>query len=723
MADRSLDQVNYDELKFSRAQGFFDRNLGIRLLIGLFFTSILFFVLHYREVRVEIPELNSIAPRYIVAQEDFDFLDEQATAILKQEALRDIGKIYQIQENEIRQRHMEFENFLIYHQEWRKYAENSTFDQMFSGATALEKSLLQVRFTDPRTLQKMKEVRLDTSGYLIYTPADLSGPNILPSQIWKSLSTNALSSLQSPDASRSFIVGFFQTRPWTIEEDIPAERALRKVLQTRVPNKYTHVRAGSRIIDQGERVTTRHIAMLMAMKKALSEQRNLWHPLTILGSLLLSLLFTGITVAYFRSNYPQVMHSNRKLSLIVAITVLTLVLAKLIEVFLLNSPSNIIELVRYPVFVVFPAILLCSLLNAGIATFISGFLALILTIALAFDRQDFLIINVTAALVAILSTRSLRRRKEIFVVCAKAWLACIVAILALKFSQNEAWNAGILTDIISAGIFLLLTAIAVVGLLPLLESTFRVMTEVTLTEYMDPNNDLLRRLTIEAPGTYQHSVVVGNIAEAAAVAIGANGLFCRVATLYHDIGKMLNPQYFTENQQSGMNIHQLLTPQESAAVIIAHVSDGVTLARKAGLPEPFIDVIKEHHGTTLVYYFYHKQLEKMGGDKTKVHEDEFRYSGPKPRSKESAIIMLADTVEAASRSLDKLNEQTLTVLADRLIREKEKDGQFDHCLLTLEELSIVKANLIRTIVAFAHTRIRYPTQEPTNTGGAPSFEA
>ena len=161
---------------------------------------------------------------------------------------------------------------------------------------------------------------------------------------------------------------------------------------------------------------------------------------------------------------------------------------------------------------------------------------------------------------------------------------------------------------------------------------------------------------------------------------------------------------------------------------MAHVSEGVAMARKAGLPEQFIDIIKEHHGTTLVYYFYRKQLEKMGGDKSLVDEKEFRYSGPKPRSKESAIIMIADSFEAASRSLDKVNEETLTELANRLIREKAEDGQFDHCLLTFEELAIVKATLVKTLVAFGHSRIKYPNhaQESKKTGTGeiiPSYEA
>lgn len=711
MSDRSSELINYTELKFSREQGFFDKSTGIRILIGVIFALSLFALLHFREVRVEVLEFNSLAPGYVVAQVDFDFLDEEATIILRQEAIRDIGKIYQISEKDIRQRRIEFENFLIYNQDWRKYAANSTFEEMYRGIDTLEQTLAQMRFTDPRTLQKMHELKIPLNYYAVFTPADLEQPVIFPAQIWNNIETLAFPEATFHGGTAEAIIGFFQSKGWAVEEDLAADRLLRKRVQSQVGDKYTHVGAGSRIIDQGERVTARHIAMLQAMKKTLSEERNLWHPLTLLGSLALTLLLMGICIAYFHVNHPQILFSNRKLFLLVTVIVVTFILAKAIEFFLLTSKMNLMEVVRYPLVVPFAAILLCSLMNANIATFATGFLTIVFTVALAFERQGFLMINVAAALVAILSTRSLRRRKEIFVVCAKAWLCSIVVIFSLHFYQNVLWSVGIVSDIIGSAIFMLLTAIVVVGLLPLLESAFRIMTDVTLMEYMDPNNDVLRRLTIEAAGTYQHSVVVGNLAEAAALAIGANGLFCRVATLYHDIGKMVTPQYFTENQQGGMNIHQLLTPQESAQVIIAHVSEGVALARKAGLPEQFIDIIKEHHGTTLTYYFYHKQLEKMGGDKSLVDEREFRYAGPKPRSKESAIIMIADSVEAASRSLEKISEETLMALATRLIKEKAEDGQFDNCLLTFEELAIVKATLVKTLVAYGHTRVKYPAQE------------
>lgn len=723
MSDRSSELKNYSELKFSREQGFFDKSLTIRVLIGILFAFCLFLFLHCREVRVEMLELNTIAPSYIVAQVDIDFLDEEATLILKQEAVRDIGKIYRLSEKDLRQNRIAFENFLIYNQDWRKYVRPESFEEMYRALDVLDRTLSELRFTDPRTLQKMKEHNIATTHYLVYTPTDLNEPILFTKDFWNTIIAEAFPGQTFHEGAINILSGFFQEKPWMMEEDIPAQRVVRRTIQAYVPDKYTHVSAGSRIINQGDKVTARHLAMMQAIKNALNANRNLWHTETLFGTIILTLLFTGICAAYFQSNYPQLLASNRKLFLLVTVTILTLALAKVTEFFLINSKNNLIEVVRYPLFVPFAAILLCSLMNPAIATFASGFLVVVLTLSLAFERQGFLVINIAAAIVCVLSTRSLRRRKEVFVVCFKAWLCCVFMIIAFRMYQNAFMNFGTIADLLYTGVFMLFTAILVVGLLPLFESSFRIMTDVTLMEYMDPNNDLLRRLTIEAPGTYQHSVVVGNLAEAAALAIGANGLFCRVATLYHDIGKMATPQYFTENQQAGMNIHQLLTPQESAQVIIAHVSEGVALARKAGLPEQFIDIIKEHHGTTLVYYFYRKQLEKMGGDKSLVDEKEFRYAGPKPRSKESAIIMIADTLEAASRSLEKVTEETLMELANRLIREKADDGQFDECLLTFEELAIVKATLVKTLVAFGHSRVKYPTREPRNADVVPSSVA
>jgi len=699
-----------EELKFSGEQGFFDKSQLIRFLITTLFGLALFAFLHFREVQVDILELNSIAPGYVVSQVDFTFPDEEATIIMRQDAIRDVGKIYQLSQGDIRQKRIEFENFLLYNQAWHEQADSQVFDQLYRGTDSLEKALQQLRFTDGRTLDRMEQLGLDTNNYQVYIPNTLFEQNQLPAYLWDDLQQKYLPTPPYNSLAAALIIEFFKPSYWHIEEDIPAQRFLRKRLQAEVPEKMTPVRTGNRIIDQKEKVTARHVAMLQAMKSQLGESRNLFHPLTLLGTFLLTLLLIGICLAYFRVNQPLLLQSNRRLFLLVTIIIFTLVLSKLTEFFLLSSRSSLIDLVRYPLFIPLAAILTCSLLNPSVATFTAGFLAIVSALALAFEWEGFLILNLIASLVAILNTHTLRRRKEIFIVCLKAWLCCILAIIALHLYTNHLNSWSILGDILSTGFFMLLTAVLVVGILPLLESVFHVMTDVTLMEYMNPNNDLLRRLSIEAPGTYQHSVVVGNLAESAALAIGANGLFCRVATLYHDAGKMATSQYFTENQVGEVNIHQLLTPQESAQVIMAHVPEGVALGREAGLPEPIIDVIKEHHGTTLVYYFYRKQIEKMDGDESQVDEREFRYAGPKPRTKESAIIMIADSFEAASRSVEKANEESLTALIDQIVREKVEDGQFDQCLLTFEELSIVKKVLVKTLLAAGHSRIKYPAR-------------
>jgi putative nucleotidyltransferase with HDIG domain len=704
-----------NELRFPREQGFFDRSLSIRLLIGFIFALSLFIFLHFREVRVEVLELNTLAPRYVVAQDDFEFVDEEDTNNIRQEAIREIGKIYKFYEKEIVQARTEVESDWLHNDESRRLAGNGTLEQLYKGLDAAQKALIQVRFTDPRTLQRMRDTGLSTLDYEIYTPSDSTQAVSIPKHVWLNFQKRYLPENQYPQALSMYIINTLRARMWHLDEDIPAIRTLRKNVQSYVKDRITTVNAGNRIIDQGEKVTARHIAMLQAMKKSLNDKRNLWYPSTLAGSLLLTLILTIVGAGYLQYSYPSILASNRRLFLLVTIIVLTMFISKLIEYFLLTAKSNLIELVRYPLFVPFAGILICNLLNSGIAVVTSLFLTIVFAVALAFDHAGFMLENTVSAIVAIISTHSLRRRKDIFAVCGKAWLACVVVIFGIHLYDNTMWGFSIFADLLSSFIFMAVTAVLVLGSLPLLESSFHIMSDATMMEYMDPNHELLRRLSFEAPGTYQHTLVVCNIAEAAATAIGANGLFCRASCLYHDIGKMTTPHYFTENQQGGVDVHQLLTPQESAQVIMAHVGEGVALARKAGLPEQFIDVIKEHHGTQLVYYFYRKALDLVGGDKSKVNEFEFRYSGPKPRSKEAALIMIADSFEAASRSLDKFDEQNLQDLIDRLIREKAEDGQFDECPLTFEELGIAKRTMVKILFAAMHSRVKYPKRpERTN---------
>lgn len=697
--------VDESEKKKSLKERLYENQLGLRLLVAIFFTLCLAAFLHFREVRVDVLELNATAGKYVVSQIDFEFIDPEATIIMKQEAIRDIGKIYQIDPKQIRQIRFEFENSLV--QEDRTGGVN--YKDSYTAADIFEEVLLNARFTDSKTIQQMDQLEFSTEDFQVFTPSSTAAPIVLPRQYWKRFSQDVSKMDRVNPRALDSVLRFFQGKKWSFSPDNDRYSKVTKKAQNQVPDKLTAVKAGTRVIDQGEKVSSRHILMMSAMKSALGENKKLWEPLTILSSLIMALIFVILSGWYFAFNQAEIITSLQKLSLLVTIVLLTMVFAKVTEFVLINNTSSYLDIIRYPLLIPFATILICALLDARIGLYTAAFLAIILAVTLAVDHSRFLVINLVSSLVVIISTRGMRKRKEVFAICGKAFLSVVPIFFAFSFSGNQIWSLSLIADFASAGFFLLLTAILIVGLLPLLESLFRIMTDMSLMEYMDPNNELLRRLVLEAPGTYQHSLVLGNIAEACARSIKANGLFCRVATLYHDIGKLNNPHFFTENQQGGVNIHQLLTPIESTKVIISHVTDGEMLARKYRLPKSFIDVIKEHHGTTLVYYFYSKELELKGGDAKLVDETIFRYPGPKPHSKESAIIMIADTVEAASRSLDEVTEESLTALVDRLIGNKAEDGQFDECRLTFEELGIVKNTLVKNLMITNHVRIKYPT--------------
>lgn len=680
-----------------------------RVILALSFLIILTCFLHFREVRMEVLEVGTKASRYVISQADFSFFDEEATQTLKQEAVRDIGAIFKVDERQVSNFRRDFENSLIEHQHWRRDLPKSTFEELYSILDNIEEFLSQARYADERTLSKMRSLKIPTPDFFAIDPTTSEKESIvLPKPLWTELKQRLETNPQFHAETVDYLLKAFSRHSWKLQQDFALERSVRQNVQSEIPDRYTHVEAGSQIIKIGEKVAPRHLAMLQAMKNALAQSRNLWAPLTLMGSALVALCLMIAGILYLHFFHRELLKSLQKTVLLVTILVMSLAAAKCAENLLLYENTNLVEVARFPLLLPFAALLICVLIGSEIAMVSSFFLLIVMGATLAVDYIPFLLVNFFAAVATILFARRLHKRKKVFAVCGKVWLSTIPMIFAFNLADNRVFDFNFATDLIGTLAFLAITAVLVVGLLPILESLFHVMTDMTLMEYMDPDHELLRRLSLEAPGTYQHCLVVGNISEAAARSIGANGLFCRVSTLYHDIGKLFNPHYFTENQLGGFNIHQLLTPAESTHVIIAHVPEGEALARKYHLPQSFIDVIREHHGTTMVYYFYCKQVEQMGGDATKVNERVFRYPGPKPRSKESAIIMIADTVEAASRSMDEVTEESVADMVDKLVAEKAEDGQFDECQLTFEELGKVKRAIVKALMVTRHLRIKYP---------------
>ncbi|MCF7806718.1 MAG: HDIG domain-containing protein, partial [Simkaniaceae bacterium] len=509
---------------------------------------IFFCFLHFKEVRVESLEIGAQSQGYIVAQVDFEFPDREATLILKQEAVRDIGLILMINQNEIKTKRFEFENFLIHHRDWRSRISKTTFEEMYNAADVIEEYLIESRLTDPRTFQRLRESDIPVTYYQVIQSLTTEKPLTLPNTFWQHIEYMIVKKYDFNPAVISYILGYFKQDKWQLEEDHEIHRIFRHAIEASIPEKYTRIKAGRNIINQGDVVTERHVAMLKAMKRAIGENRNIWRVKSIFASLLFALIIVVLGSMYLKMNHKAIYDSSSKLFLYVVIIVLTLGLAKGLEYVLLRSGSQLMEMIRYPLVIPFTAILICILLNKHLAIFTTLFLSVILAISLAVDHSRFLFINIVGGLAIILFSKALRKRKEIFEATSRAWLSLIPALVAFKLYENHFFDVFLIFDFVSTFVFLLIIAIIVVALLPALESLFHVMTDITLMEYVDPSNELLRRLSLEAPGTYQHSLVVGSLSEAAAHAIGANGLFCRVASMYHVIGKLFNPHYFTENQ-------------------------------------------------------------------------------------------------------------------------------------------------------------------------------
>lgn len=687
-----------------------NKGFGLRFFIALVFTTFLSIFLQMREVRVGVVETDSISKQYVVSQIDFEFPDNAKTEFLQQQAMQEVGTVYRFDGKSIEKASHEFEEFLASNQSWRKKMPLVTFEEFYEYTESFEDFLLESRFADQRTLHKLKEADIAFEPNFFVPIQETEKFPTVPSDYWQIAKEHVFQPNVRQTPLASYLLDFFQKKEWTLQRDLSLEKRLKQIAQESVSQQYTVVKAGTLILEPGEKITSKHVTMLQGMKNALANPHQLGTPLSVAGSFCLSLIITFLTGIYLSIYHREIYSSFRKLSLLTVIAVLTLILSKLTEYLLLYKGYNLIELIQYPLVIPFASLLLCVLLGARVSLFSSIFLSVITSLALSIEYEEFLILNLIASMCTIMFSKSLHKRKDVFEVCGKVWLCCIPVLLSFHLIDNNLGSINQLTDLMATFAFLTITAIIVVGLLPLFETLFKIMTEMTLMEFMDPNNELLRRLSVEAPGTYQHSLVVGNYAEIAARSIGANHLFCRVATLYHDVGKLFNPHYFTENQLGGFNIHQLLTPLESAHVIIAHVQEGEILAKKYRLPESFIDVIREHHGTTLVYFFYCKQIEQMGGDVSKVNSKLFRYPGPKPKSKESALVMIADSIEAASRSLDEVTEETVTEMVSRLISEKADEGQFDECQLTFQELNTIKKAIVKALLVSRHLRVKYPTK-------------
>jgi len=359
----------------------------------------------------------------------------------------------------------------------------------------------------------------------------------------------------------------------------------------------------------------------------------------------------------------------------------------------------------YAVPVALASLLVAVLWDARLSAVMTLFLAVYLS---AQGELGFplLWVGLASGMIGAWSVRLIRRRTHFYESLLFIAAASILALGALALVRLWSWS--------DLGVALgwgfgsaATTVFLAMGLLPLFEWISGRTTDLTLLELADLNRPLLKQLLVEAPGTYHHSIIVGNLAESAAEGIGANSLLARVGAYYHDIGKLRRPEFFAENQRQGENPHDALPPQASARIISRHVEDGVEMARRAGLPEVVVDIVREHHGTTRLSFFWHKAEEEGAGERLSVSD--FVYPGPRPRSKETAVVMLADSVEAASRVMREPSPERLRELVRRIVEMKLEENQFDEADLTFHDLAVVQERLVGVLVGIHHHRIDYPT--------------
>ncbi|HQO73975.1 MAG TPA: HDIG domain-containing protein, partial [Candidatus Marinimicrobia bacterium] len=337
---------------------------------------------------------------------------------------------------------------------------------------------------------------------------------------------------------------------------------------------------------------------------------------------------------------------------------------------------------------------------------------------------NFIIVSVFVSTFAIYAVRQLRKRSQIFKSIIYIVLGYCLAIFAtemLKYSPPKS----ILNNIFYATINGVFAPFLAYGIIGLLENLFGITTDLSLLELADFNQPLLKLLSHEATGTFTHSVTVGNLAEAAADAIGANALLARVGSYYHDIGKLTKPEYFIENQAFDYNRHDKLAPNLSAIIILNHVKEGLRLANEYKLPQVIQDFISTHHGTTRVEYFYDKALKKSAKP-DEINDADFRYPGPKPHTKETGIVMICETIEAVCRSLNKPTMSAIEKVVDSVIESRLKEGQLDECPLTLADLKKIKGDLkegtgiLPILRGIHHLRVEYPGQEKFSNSSVPS---
>ncbi|REJ73275.1 MAG: HDIG domain-containing protein [Planctomycetota bacterium] len=496
--------------------------------------------------------------------------------------------------------------------------------------------------------------------------------------------------------------------PATLQFDQNATTELRSAARDAVPVQKQQFIEGDLLVQPGAVITEKSLQLLRDEYEAVEARIGPTERLTRIAVVFLLISVLAVLNGYYIvHNEPRLVKSVSRLIVYLLIIVGSAALARLLSFF--PMPAEVVPLIAV-------AMLLTISYDQVLATLSALTLCIVVTLSTTFELSQFIVLMSVAA-ISVIPLSRVASRKKIVIVGFYAALTYFFVRMGLGIIEAQSLNEvtrdmTLLIESAQGAGLCLAAAYIVAANLPFVESAFGVVTDISLLELSDPSHPLLQELVRRAPGTYNHSITMGSIAESAAESIGANGLLVRVGAYFHDIGKMLKPQYFIENlEEGGENRHQHLAPAMSTLIIVGHVKDGMDLAEQYNLPQVIIDFIEQHHGTTLVEYFFHeatRQAEGQPDHRTDAEESSFRYPGPKPQTREAGVMMLADAVESASRALSDPTPKRIESLVNGITLKRLLDGQFDESSLTLSEIRTVEDSLIKSLIANYHGRIRYP---------------
>ncbi len=637
------------------------------------------------------------APADITAPQDLEIFDEESTQIRRQLARENLPAIYREDRKAFERSNNIFRQALEaageYDGENRELELEGRLNELEVSLTQHEIDLL-INF-DADELSRLRDIGEEALEYLFRGPVREDEINAAEEDLKVFL--EEVHEEEIDEEKHALLVSLIMSGlspNMVLDEE--ATEALQQDVLAEVEPVYVTFNEGDLVVREGETITPLQLRVLEELGLTPSEVG--WLQLT--GTVIYFLILTMITVYYLKNHLSSVWENNNRLYLLQSLVLILFLVAWALTFF-------DFEYVYYLIPVGMLSILTTILLSTPPAVIVTIYASLLLPLLFGLNF-DLAIAAFVSGMVGCYSVAEINQRSDLVRAGFNISGVLIFTIIMINFLQP----AFTLLDMaILAGLGALnglLVAIFSNGLLPYLENLFNLTSAVKLLELSNPNSPLLKKLLVEAPGTYHHSMVVGNLAETAADNIGADALLTRVGAYYHDIGKIKRPYFFTDNQFSGENPHEDIKPNLSSLIIKSHVKDGVKMAREHDLPAEVIDLIEQHQGTNLISYFYQEAIHN--DDHTVAEESDFRYDGPKPQSKEAAILMLADIVEATIRSknFDKTNPNRIENMVRGLVREKLLENQLDESDLTLKELNDIADSFSKILTGIYHQRVEYP---------------